>query len=68
MGQLTMPKGGIAFDHNSQTRRFMTPFEQFLSEQQELFKKGAVQDDEQASVTMTTNASTHFEGKIHSFR
>ena len=42
----------------------MSPFEQFLAEQQELFKKdGLRQNDEQNSVTLTTTASTQFDAK-----
>lgn len=42
----------------------MSPFEQFLAEQQELFKKDeARMNDEQNSVTLTTTASTQFEVK-----
>lgn len=42
----------------------MSPFEQFLAEQQELFKKDEMrQHDEQNSVTLTTTASTNFDSK-----
>ena len=38
----------------------MSQFDQFIAEQQELFQKEGQQvaEDEQASVTLTTNAST----------
>lgn len=44
----------------------MSPFEQFISEQQDLFQKQTMNDrldDEQNSVTMTTTASTNFDSK-----
>ena len=42
----------------------MSPFEQFLAQQQELFKKDETrQNDEQNSVTLTTTASTNFDSK-----
>jgi uncharacterized glyoxalase superfamily protein PhnB len=57
-------KGKVIFDHTTKQRRFMSPFEQFLAEQQELFKKDDMrQNDEQNSVTLTTTASTTFEAK-----
>ena len=57
-------KGRVMFDHTTKQRRFMSPFEQFLAEQQELFKKDELrQNDEQNSVTLTTTASTTFEAK-----
>jgi len=57
-------KAKVIFDQATKQRRFMSPFEQFLAEQQELFKKDELrQNDEQNSVTLTTTASTTFEAK-----
>ena len=57
-------QGKVVYDQATKQRRFMSPFEQFLSEQQELFKKNDTLDrDEQNSVTVTTTASTQFDSK-----
>lgn len=62
--KLNNPKGKVVFDQQTKQRRFMSPFEQFLAEQQELFKKDEMrQNDEQNSVTLTTTASTNFDSK-----
>lgn len=52
-------KGKVIYDHTTKQRRFMSPFEQFIAEQEGLFKKDELrQNDEQNSVTLTTTAST----------
>jgi hypothetical protein len=50
------------FDDKTKQKRFMSPMEQFLSEQTELFKQTgpAIAQEDQASATMDTNASTNF--------
>ena len=53
-------KGKVVYDQQTKQRRFMSPFDQFLAEQQELFKKNDAENDEQNSVTLTTTASTNF--------
>eukprot|EP00347_Sterkiella_histriomuscorum_P003581 403363737 len=63
-------KGKVIYDHQTKQRRFMSPFEQFIAEQEGLFKKDELrQNDEQNSATLTTTASTQFDSKtlvIHS--
>ena len=42
----------------------MSPFEQFITEQQDLFQKQTINerlDDEENSVTLKTSASTNFD-------
>lgn len=57
-------KSKVIYDHTTKQKRFMSPFEQFIAEQQELFKKDETRlNDEQNSVTMTTTASTNFDSK-----
>ena len=57
-------KGKVIFDQATKQRRYLSPFDQFLAEQQELFKKDELrQNDEQNSVTLTTTASTQFDSK-----
>ena len=53
-------KGGMAVDKKTGVKRYMSPFEQFFNEQEELFKKPAVASvqDSGAEVTLTTIAST----------
>ena len=63
--KLKNAKGTLIFDQSTKQKRYLSPFEQFLAEQQELFKKDETrQHDEENSVTMTTTASTQFEQKI----
>lgn len=57
-------KSKVIYDHTTKQKRFMSPFEQFIAEQQELFKRDETRlNDEQNSVTMTTTASTNFDSK-----
>ncbi len=63
--KLKNAKGTLIFDQSTKQKRYLSPFEQFLAEQQELFKKDETrQHDEENSVTMTTTASTQFDQKI----
>ena len=51
----------MIYDHTTKQRRYMSPFEQFIAEQEGLFKKDELrQHDEQNSVSLTTTASTNF--------
>ncbi len=59
--KIKMPKGGVFVDKVTQKRRYMTPLEQFLNEQQELFKKNVVTSDDQGSITMTTAISSSMQ-------
>ncbi len=66
--KLKSTKGCVMYDKRTKTKRYVSPFEQFLNQQQDLFKKGNAQTtdslpDEQASVTLTTIASTQFDNR-----
>lgn len=58
----------MVYDQKTKQKRYMSPFDQFLAQQHELFQKesteGGRMHDEENSVTMTTTASTLFEQKL----
>lgn len=57
----------MVYDQQTKQKRYLSPFEQFLAEQKELFQKTTAGEqrmaDEENSVTLTTTASTNFDSK-----
>ncbi len=60
--QLKNKKGNIVFDKQTNQRRYLSPFEQYIAEQNELFKLNNNQMErmghDEKSETLTTTAST----------